>query len=36
MDDPEWKLQRPRQIYMGPEEKDYLPMKKRGGEKSRK
>ena len=36
VDDPEWKLQRPRQIYMGPEEKNYLPMKNRDGEKSRK
>ena len=36
MDDPEWKLQRPRQIYMGPTEKDYLPMKKRDGDRSKK
>ena len=29
MDDPDWKIQRPRQIYVGPEERDYVPMKKR-------
>ena len=29
MDDPDWKLQRPRQIYVGPKERDYVPMKKR-------
>jgi len=29
MDDPDWKLQRPRQIYVGPNERDYVPMKKR-------
>ena len=31
VDDPEWKLQRPRQIYMGQTERDYTPMKKRNG-----
>ena len=29
MDDPDWKIQRPRQVYVGPEERDYMPMKKR-------
>jgi citrate synthase len=29
VDDPEWKLQRPRQIYVGLTERDYTPMKKR-------
>ncbi len=29
MDDPEWKLQRPRQVYMGPKERDYVPMAER-------
>ena len=29
MDDPEWKLQRPRQIYTGLVERDYIPMKER-------
>ncbi len=29
MDDPDWKLQRPRQIYIGPNERDYVPMRKR-------
>lgn len=29
MDDPEWKLQRPRQIYVGPLERDYVPMAER-------
>ncbi len=28
-DDPDWKLQRPRQIYIGPTERDYVPMRKR-------
>lgn len=28
-DDPDWKLQRPRQIYIGPNERDYVPMRKR-------
>jgi len=26
MDDPDWKLHRPRQIYTGPNERDYVPM----------
>ena len=30
MDDPGWKLQRPRQIYTGLKKRDYTPMKKRG------
>lgn len=29
MDDPNWKLHRPRQIYTGPLERDYVPMEKR-------
>ena len=29
MDDPEWKLHRPRQVYMGPEKTSYIPMKDR-------
>jgi len=29
IDDPQWKLHRPRQIYMGSEERDYVPMKDR-------
>jgi citrate synthase len=29
IDDPQWKLHRPRQIYTGPEERDYVPMKDR-------
>jgi citrate synthase len=29
MDDPGWKLQRPRQVYTGPNERDYVPMDKR-------
>ena len=30
MDDPQWKLHRPRQIYIGLNERDYVPMKDRG------
>jgi citrate synthase len=30
MEDPYWKMQRPRQIYVGPQERDYVPMEKRG------
>ena len=30
MDDPQWKLHRPRQIYMGLNERDYVPMEDRG------
>jgi citrate synthase len=30
IDDPNWKLQRPRQIYVGPKERDYVPVRKRG------
>ncbi len=29
MDDPGWRLQRPRQVYTGPNERDYMPMDKR-------
>jgi citrate synthase len=29
MDDPEWKLQRPRQVYTGPNVRDYVPMNRR-------
>jgi len=29
MDDPEWKLQRPRQVYTGPNIRDYVPMNRR-------
>ena len=32
MDDPQWKLHRPRQIYTGPNERNYVPMKERGGD----
>ncbi|MFC1494162.1 citrate synthase [Thermodesulfobacteriota bacterium] len=30
IEDPDWKLQRPRQIYTGLKERDYTPMKQRG------
>jgi citrate synthase len=30
MDDPNWKLQRPRQIYTGHNERDYVPIRERG------
>jgi citrate synthase len=30
IDDPNWKLQRPRQIYVGPKQVDYVPIQKRG------
>ncbi len=30
MDDPEWKLQRPRQIYTGLTKRDYIPIGERG------
>jgi len=30
IDDPSWKLQRPRQIYVGPKQGDYVPIQKRG------
>ena len=29
MDDPKWKLSRPRQIYTGPNKRDYVPIKNR-------
>ncbi|HOO41701.1 MAG TPA: citrate/2-methylcitrate synthase, partial [Syntrophales bacterium] len=30
LDDPDWKLHRPRQIYIGLNERDYVPIEKRG------
>jgi citrate synthase len=30
IDDPKWKIHRPRQIYTGPNERDYVPVEKRG------
>jgi citrate synthase len=30
IEDPDWKLQRPRQIYTGQQERDYIPIEKRG------
>jgi citrate synthase len=30
MDDPDWKLHRPRQLYLGPEQRDYVSVDKRG------
>ncbi len=30
VDDPNWRIHRPRQIYTGPNEKDYVPVEKRG------
>lgn len=30
LDDPKWKLHRPRQIYIGPKERDYVPIDERG------
>ena len=36
MDDPEWKLARPRQIYIGPTQKDYVPMNLRENTNSAK
>ncbi len=36
MDDPEWKLARPRQIYIGPTQKDYVPMNLRENSNSAK
>jgi citrate synthase len=29
IDDPKWKLSRPRQIYTGPQERDYIPIDQR-------
>jgi len=29
VDDPDWKLHRPRQVYIGPEKRDYVPIEKR-------
>jgi citrate synthase len=31
LDDPDWKLHRPRQIYIGPSERPYIPIDRRGG-----
>ena len=30
MDDPNWKIHRPRQVYTGPNKRDYVPVEKRG------
>ena len=30
LDDPNWKLHRPRQIYVGPKERNYIPLNERG------
>ena len=30
IDDPKWKLQRPRQIYTGSTQRDYVPVRERG------
>jgi len=30
-DNPKWKISRPRQIYVGPQEREYVPMEKRAG-----
>jgi citrate synthase len=30
VDDPKWKLHRPRQIYIGPTKRDYVPIEERG------
>ena len=30
MDDPNWKLHRPRQIYIGPKKRTYVPIEERG------
>lgn len=30
MDDPNWRIARPRQIYVGPKEMDYIPIDQRG------
>jgi citrate synthase len=29
IDDPKWKLQRPYQVYTGPEQRDYIPINER-------
>ncbi len=34
IDDPRWKLSRPRQIYTGPKQTDYVPIKKRDARKN--
>jgi citrate synthase len=31
MDDPDWKLSRPRQVYTGPNERPYVPIEERQG-----
>jgi citrate synthase len=30
LEDPKWKMQRPRQIYQGPNKKDFVPLSRRG------
>ncbi len=30
IDDPKWKVHRPRQVYIGPEKRDYVPVDERG------
>jgi len=35
MEDPKWKLHRPRQVYTGLQQRDYVPIHKRGGAKGR-
>ncbi len=34
MDDPKWKVHRPRQVYTGPEKRDYAPIDERASEKN--
>ncbi len=36
IDDPGWKIDRPRQVYIGPGERDYVPIEKRGRQTRRK
>jgi len=33
MEDPKWKITRPRQIYVGPQKREYTPIRERGSEK---
>lgn len=33
MDDPNWRISRPRQVYTGSIQRDYVPMEERGGER---
>jgi citrate synthase len=30
LDDPDWRISRPRQIYIGPQQTDYVPIDQRG------